>query len=193
MSIFFWDDHDRVEYPLTADSIVFDVGGYAGNWTSQIWDKYHCNIHVFEPVVEFANIIKGKFSGNLKIYVHPYGLGAKNELMKMHIAGDRSSIHDYLPGAKEGYAEILGAVPYIESLGIKRIDLMKINIEGGEYDLMEHFIRQGWTKYITDIQIQFHDFVPDANTRADNIRDELKLTHHLTYNYVPYWENWRLT
>ena len=44
-------DHTlRLDYDLNEDSIVFDVGGYRGDFTSAIFNKYNCNVYVFEPV-----------------------------------------------------------------------------------------------------------------------------------------------
>jgi hypothetical protein len=43
----------------------------------------------------------------------------------------------------------------------------------------------------TDIQIQFHDFVPGARALREERRKMLGATHHLTYDYPFIWENWR--
>ena len=75
---------------------------------------------------------------------------------------------------------------------IERIDLMKINIEGGEYDLLEHLIKTGWIDKIINIQVQFHDFVENAEARMLAIQNDLAKTHELTYQYKFVWENWRL-
>ena len=40
-----------------------------------------------------------------------------------------------------------------------KIDLLKINIEGGEYEVLENLIENDLIKNIDNIQIQFHDFV----------------------------------
>ena len=71
------------------------------------------------------------------------------------------------------------------------IDLMKINIEGAEYDLLEHLIENKFVENIKDIQVQFHDFVPNAEARMKNIQAGLSKTHYLTYQYPFVWENWR--
>ena len=69
---------------------------------------------------------------------------------------------------------------------------MKINIEGGEYDLLEHLIETGFVKNIFDLQIQFHDFIPNARGRMENIQKKLKKTHKLSYQYEFVWESWKL-
>ena len=74
----------------------------------------------------------------------------------------------------------------------KKIDLMKINIEGSEYELLEHLIESGCIKKITDIQVQFHNFVPNAPEKRSELHKKLSRTHYMTYNYPWIWENWRL-
>ena len=59
----------RLDYELNNDSIVFDLGGYEGQWASDIFSKYWCFIYVFEPVEKFFNKIEQRFSKNEKIFV----------------------------------------------------------------------------------------------------------------------------
>jgi len=63
------DETLRLNYPLSRNSIVFDLGGYKGQWASDVYSRYLCTIYVFEPVKEFFEKIKDKFSKNSKIKV----------------------------------------------------------------------------------------------------------------------------
>lgn len=74
---------------------------------------------------------------------------------------------------------------------IKNINLLKINIEGGEYDLLEHIIQHNLQEKIENIQVQFHKNIDDSECRRKNIQQLLKKTHVLTYNYDFIWENWQ--
>jgi len=74
---------------------------------------------------------------------------------------------------------------------ISIVHFMKINIEGGEYDLLEHLLESGFISSITNIQVQFHDFVPNAEVQMNKIQHELSKTHSLTYQYPFVWENWQ--
>ena len=42
------------------------------------------------------------------------------------------------------------------------IDLLNINIEGSEFAVLERLIETGKLDLIKEIQVQFHDFAPDA-------------------------------
>lgn len=181
----------RLNYDLNETSIVFDLGGYEGQWASDIFSKYQSNIFVFEPCLEYANNIKERFSRNKQIKVFPFGLGKEDKRLLLYSHNDASSVYKPKYG-KPDEVEIKKASTFLESNNISKIDLMKINIEGGEYDLLEELIATGATKMTKNIQVQFHDFVPDAYARMKNIHNLLSVTHQPTYQYEFVWENWVL-
>jgi FkbM family methyltransferase len=178
----------RLNYDLNPDSLVVDVGGYEGQWASDIFSKYGCTIHVFEPVMDFASRIEERFSNNRRIIVHKCGLSDENLVTEIAVDKDSSSI--YRQGNDARKIRLVKAIDFIRENHIARIDLMKINVEGGEYDLLDHLIDSGFVRHINDIQVQFHEFVPNAELRMTRIQKRLKETHFLTYQYPFVWENW---
>ena len=83
-------------------------------------------------------------------------------------------------------------IDFIKKRKIKKINLIKINIEGGEYDLLENLIENDFIKNIENIQVQFHKIGKEYKKRMMSIQEKLKETHHLTYKYPLVWENWEL-
>ena len=51
------DTRLRFDYDLTPDSHVLDLGGYEGQWASDLYARRRCRIDVFEPVTRFAAAI----------------------------------------------------------------------------------------------------------------------------------------
>ena len=45
----------RINYDLTEDSVIMDLGGYRGDWTNLMINKYNCTSHIFEPVKSLVN------------------------------------------------------------------------------------------------------------------------------------------
>ena len=70
------------------------------------------------------------------------------------------------------------------------IDLISINIEGGEYNLLSEMIKSDAIKNCRIVQIQFHNIHSGCETLRDNIREKLKEAHHEVYNYPFVWECW---
>lgn len=188
-----WDKnvHEKLRYEYNLDeySIIFDLGGYEGQWTSEIFSRYcPAAVYVFEPVQEFAEAIQHRFRKNPRIHVFAYGLGSRDEQQHLSLSANSSSV--FIEGPNKETVTIKRADDFFKDHGISHIDLMKINIEGGEYDLLEHLLKTGFVRNIQNIQVQFHDFVPDARARMEAIQTELKKTHHTTYAHEFVWENW---
>ena len=180
----------RLNYDLDEDSLVLDIGGYKGQWASDIFSMYLCTVHVFEPISEFAEDIVKRFSRNPRIIVHKIGLS--NETRKTMISCEEDGSSTLRRGARAEEILLVRASDFLQGKGIRSVDLMKINIEGAEYDLLEHLLAVGFVRHCRNIQVQFHDFVPDASLRMENIQRQLARTHFLTYQYPFAWENWRL-
>ena len=175
---------------LDEESTVLDLGGYEGQWASDIYAMYRCRIHVFEPVDEFAENIRLRFVNNPDIFVYRFGLSDCNQVLMLSKDKDSSSV--YKIGKSQIKIYTIKALDFFEENKIELVDLMKINIEGAEYDLLDHLIITGLVKKIKNIQIQFHSFVPNANRRMKDIQECLSETHELTYQYRFVWENWVL-
>jgi len=179
----------RYRYNLNQDSIVFDLGGYKGQWSSDIFSMYVCNIYIFEPVKKYYENIKQRFFLNQRVRVFQFGLASKNTEEYIGMSNDGTSTFNKKSSEQE-LIQLKMASEFIKDNNIQRIDLLKINIEGGEYDLLEHLIESGVIKIVKNIQVQFHDFVPQAIERMHKIRDRLKNTHRTTYQVDFVWENW---
>lgn len=179
----------RVEYELDESSVVFDLGGYQGQWASDVFARYCCTVHVFEPVARFHADIARRFRRNPRIHVYPFGLADRDARVTLALAQDGSSIFRAGPETEE--VQLVRAATFLEDEGFTAIDLMKVNIEGGEYDLLEHLLDSGWLPRIRDLQVQFHDCVPGARERMRRIQERLALTHEPSYRYEFVWENWR--
>jgi len=184
------DETFRVEYDLNENSIVFDLGGYKGSWTAEIFSRYCCFVYIFEPVEEFASFIEKRFSRNKKIKLFKFGLADVTKDVEIAICADGSSI--FKTNEHSAKIKLIKATDFFEEEGIHKIDLMKINIEGAGYDLLDHLIESGFIKNIKNIQVQFHDIVAEAVKRRASIQEQLKKTHVLTYCYDFIWENWTI-
>ena len=73
-----------------------------------------------------------------------------------------------------------------------KIDLIKINIEGEEFAVLDTLYKNNMLSRITDLQIQTHPFVNDARAKYMTMDYQLNTTHKKTYFYPWIWENWTL-
>jgi FkbM family methyltransferase len=184
------DERLRLDYPLTADSIVVDVGGYEGQWASDIHARYGCTVHIFEPIIQFQTYLDWRFQHNSKVIVHPLGLSDRDSEATFRLSADRTGL--YKDSGPECQVRLVAAAPFLSEIGVQSIDLMKINIEGAEYDLIEHLVDTNYIHRIQHLQVQFHDFFPDAQDRLARAREVLAITHEPQYQFKFIWESWKL-
>lgn len=185
------DSTHRVNYNLSKHSLVFDVGGFEGNWSHTISKKYNCNIFIFEPVKIYFNKIKNRFKNNKNIKVYNTGLSSKTKEEFISLDRDSSSYVN-LNSSNLEKVQLKNIVEFLKEENISYVDLAKINIEGAEYDLINKLVDSSTISIFDNIQVQFHNFVPDANSKLLDIRSKLSRTHEITYSYDFVWENWKL-
>ena len=177
----------RYDYPLNKDSIVFDVGGYKGDFASHINYMYKCRVYVFEPIPEFYESIKQRFEDNNDIKVFNHGIAEFTGGTVMSVDGDESSVF----GDGEGITVQMVSMKDFVNKDTDKIDLLKINIEGGEYALLVHMYDNNLINVFDNIQVQFHEFIDDAEMLRDAITGMLNETHEREWNYSFVWESWR--
>lgn len=180
----------RYHYPeLTRESNVVDVGAYVGQWAKDIWKKYRCNVLALEPVREFYQ----KACENLKdtpVIIENAGLGGWMRTEQFGVQNDSSGI---LAGSeKKETVTILPVSSHLRSMVKGSVDLIKINVEGMEYEMLDAILMIGDATYFRNLQIQFHHNLPDFQERYDRIAAALSLTHELTWRTPFVWENWHL-
>lgn len=178
----------RYDYDLDARSVVLDVGGYQGDFAAEIAARYGCRVHVFEPIAAFARQIERRFARNPRIEVHPYGLAGSTRCEAISLEADASSIH-----RREGRLQPINLIDVAEFFEASRLDyvhLMKLNIEGGEFELIERLLDTGLIDRVGDLQVQFHDCVPDAMRRMESIHTRLRERFTLSYQTPFVWESW---
>jgi hypothetical protein len=120
-----------------------------------------------------------------------FGLAERAFETDINVSDNASSIFN-VEGTKTKI-RLESIIEFMISNKIETVDLMKINIEGGEYDLLDVIIENNFAQKFKNIQVQFHDFVIDnPRERMEKIQKELSKTHELTYQYDFVWENWKL-
>lgn len=185
----------RYNYPLDNTSVVVDLGGFKGEFANKIYEKFGCYVHVFEPIKDFYQQCTKTNKNHVGVKVYPYGIsGYTDGAVEISVEGDASSI--FKAGSAAIKTEIiLKPVQHLfdsDKIGLNKIDLLKINVEGAEFDILDALIKTHLVHFVENIQVQFHTFVPDAEAKREILHKELIKTHILTWNYPFVWENWKI-
>ena len=181
----------RMRYPLTAASIVWDLGGYHGDFAAEMRQRYACSVCLFEPVPELFDRCVQRFAGDRAVTCLQYGLGNVDGRFDISDAADASSFVRNAGRSATIKAKVRPVPEVWREFGTSQVDLMKINIEGGEYDVLISLLDSGLVTNVGHLQIQFHNFFVDAPAQRDALRDRLRATHEEEWCYPFVWESWR--
>ena len=185
------DPHEmkRVTYPLTTDSVVVDIGGLTGDFASRIYCRYSCTIDIYEPHPALSKIAEMNFEGNPYVIVYPVGLSNKKDTMILYGDYWNASLYKNDCGNKNEVKIQKASDVFVH---YDHIDLLKLNVEGAEYDILPDLIANYDMRKIDNIQIQFHQTVEGYSDKRDKIREGLSKTHTMDWCYDYIFENWKL-
>ena len=87
--------------------------------------------------------------------------------------------------------EKIDIIDFINSEKIDRIDLLKLNVEGEEYNILYRLIESNNIHKINKFQIQYHSFVTGYVNKRNYINEFLKNNNYKQiYSYEFIWEEW---
>ena len=180
----------RFDFDVDEDDVVFDVGGYDGNYTADFLDRHDPGrIHVFEPVGRFQEQIAYRFAADDRVVLHEYGLGGRTRVEEIAVGGSASSL--YRPNMDDTeYVHVRDVKEVVDELGYDDVKLLKLNAEGAEYEILERLIEADYLDRFENVQVSFHHVVDRPGRKRAAIREHLAETHELSYDYAFVMEEW---
>lgn len=188
----FWRDGGNIllyDLPVTTGSLVIDAGGYEGEWSAGMISRYGCTSQIFEPVPAFFEHCQKYFKHNSLVKVHQAALGGSDRKTTFSFSDNGTS--EYLDGdeSKAVEADVIDIVKIFTETGV-RVACFKLNIEGGEYEVLERMIETHKVVSCDSLLIQFHRQPEGYNERYKKIVEELQKTHVRSWCYEMVWEKW---
>lgn len=187
----------RYVYDLSLDSLVIDAGSHEGNFANLLCEKYGCSVLCFEPIAKYAKLTEEKLKKYVGVMVFNLGIGGRTREETFRLHGNRTGIASQ--GDEAETVVIRDIAEVLQEFDIdgraKWVDLLKLNVEGMEFEILERIIELGLAPCFKNIQVQFHSVVADPQVRRAVITEKLSHTHNITW-IDPQWDigwvNWRL-
>tara|TARA_R100000005_G_C4929679_1_gene159263 strand:- start:189 stop:779 length:591 start_codon:yes stop_codon:yes gene_type:complete len=162
--------------------IGIDVGGYKGKFISILHDLGCDKIYCFEPESKFYELCVGvaeKLSPNFEVVKKCL---YKDGTYQLNYDDDGSSI--FIDSNTTTTVESVSIKTFAESKNINHIDYIKINCEGGEFQILNDMIENDIT--FGEMFVQFHN-----NVEGDDVRDSLlKKLYDLGYSIFSH-QRWK--
>ncbi len=188
-----------VDADLPADAVVVDLGAYEGEWSARVLARAdergqpRVRIHAFEPESGAIQRCRRTLGDESRVELHPFGLAGRDRRLRLAVGGPGSSVFAD-PGAPGFFGseevELRDIAAVLTELGAPAIDFLKINIEGGEFEVLDRLYETGWLRRTGPIIVQFHEFAPGAHRARRRNRRQLAETHRCTWSYPWVYERW---
>ena len=147
---------------LNEDSVVYSFGvGSDISWDLQLMKHFKLHIHAFDPSPgSVAWVEKQELPREFHFY--PYGLAATDGDISF-AEPDEPGIHSLFAtnaevktgkGLKQHVLPVHRLSTIMELLGHQKIDILKMDIEGAEYEVIEDLIH--WPLPVSQLLVEFH-------------------------------------
>jgi len=177
----------KYKFKLKSNGLVLDFGGYVGEFTSKLSRlNPEMSFLVFEPVPNFYDECLRRFSKNQKISVLPYGVTSNGRNIDLAIDGPRTR------NSQLGVNLIFPSKSITEILeNLDQVELLKMNIEGLEYECLFSILENGSIRKINYLLVQFHNFHIDDEKNYVEIIELISEDFIKIFSYKWKWELWQ--
>jgi FkbM family methyltransferase len=175
--------------------VLFDIGANVGNYTRMLDEifqkrKLSYTIHSFEPLPAAFSKIEAEFSENERVKLNNIGIGRENGMATLFSNAAESEIaslykhddpHMELSFDVKTDIHIRNLDQYCQDNSITTVNFMKIDTEGGEYDILSS--SRIISSNVEFIQFEFGTSNIDSKTYFRNFFDVLS-PHYKIYRIL---------
>jgi FkbM family methyltransferase len=150
-------------YRIRKTDIVLDAGGYIGDFT--LFAAARClrgKVYVFEPIKENFDLLKRNITLNSAKNVVPFmnALTGTSQKMSFYIQNDAYGASSLYPSHQSNQlsaiaVETIGINTFLRSEKIQKLDVIKLDCEGAEYDII-YQLPQSVLKKVRVLMIEYH-------------------------------------
>ncbi len=206
-----------IEQWINGSQVVFDVGANRGLWSKAVLNNHPgVHLHLFEPIPELYQDLLTTFAEPIRRkQLIPNGLAVASEvgLREFHtydqVGSELSSLYrreqaesNYaMPAPRHQNVVAVTLDTYCQGRNIKRIHFLKIDVEGGEYEVLLGAKQLISTGSIDFIQFEYGGSYRDAGITLEHIFEYLLQSQYYLFkitargleprlSFLPAYENY---
>ena len=185
---------------ITSKNIVFDIGANLGAWSIEVLKRHpRAKVHLFEPTPHTYMSMLKNLADHLKdsdLYPSNYAIADKEGIRKSNYYTDNSTLSTFFRRKsvenilKLEKPEILPVLTtsldnYCRINQIQRINFLKIDMKGGELDVVlgaKELLNKGRIDYL---QFEYGGAYLDANITLKQIHEYLRGFNYAIFKILP--------
>ncbi|WP_333418037.1 FkbM family methyltransferase [Microcoleus sp. herbarium8] len=189
-----------IENFIGSGNVVFDIGANIGSWTNQVLNICpDVQIHLFEPAPPIYQTLLQNLAEPIKngqLVLNNLAVAHQQEIREFYYyekSSGWSTLHRRLEIEKQYNIDspqpfqVLTATldDYVQTRGIKRINFLKIDTEGGELEVLygaTHLLQKGKVDYI---QFEYGGTFIDANITLKQVFEHLQKFSYTIFKILP--------
>jgi FkbM family methyltransferase len=164
---------------LNSGSIVYSVGiGEDISFDRAVLARHGCQVHGFDPTPKAIAWVESQANPAGFVF-HPYGLGAETGEATFYLP----KVADHVSGSFVAQSNVdrgraiavnlKSLADIARELGHDRIDIFKMDIEGGEYAVLDSILAS--PVWIGQFLLEFHErFFDDGRARTEAVIEKLR-------------------
>jgi FkbM family methyltransferase len=184
-------DRYLYEHALDSNSLVMDVGSHEGTYADAVFHRYHCRMHCFEPMPAHFSQLARRLQAEPGVRLQQVALGDRTCQIAMSVKGPAAAQAGFF--RRRQLVQMQDVADVFATLD-QDLDLLKIDIGGGEYALLQRMLEKDLLRRCRKVLVRFHD-QPISRRLATKLRRDLingiERTHDAIFSYPFVWEGWQ--
>lgn len=170
---------------INRESIVVDFGAHKGEFASRIRSDFGCKCILVEALPSlYSQIVDGPL-----VQKYHFAMASRDAPVELFISKniEGNTITGSSTAGSDGSVTVEGVTlgTFMTRAGIDTIDLLKMDIEGAEIGLIQTASDEIFSK-ITQITVEFHDFVPGGGVSAHQVAQINKRLQDLGFYVIKF-------
>jgi FkbM family methyltransferase len=165
---------------LNSNSVVYSFGvGEDISWDTAIIERYQVQVHAFDPTPKSIAWVQQQNTPP-QFHFYGYGIADHDGVLQFYPPEDAAHVsytvlHKAQTAAKMVELPVKQLATIMRELGHEHIDMLKMDIEGAEYRVLDNILKSGLA--ITQILVEFHPHIAPMTVK-DTIAAVKKLQQH---------------
>ncbi len=160
---------------INENSIVYSIGiGEDVSFDLDVINQFNCNVFGFDPTPKSISWVKSQSLNKLFVF-NEYGISKKSGLIKFYLPQNKNHVsgssrkNSNLDDDELIEVPMKSFIDIVNSYNHAKVDVLKIDIEGSEYDVLIDILKSGIE--VKQILIEFHHrmFKNGARLTKDSI------------------------
>ena len=185
---------------INPQDVIFDIGSSVGEWTDQVLhSRSNVSIHLFEPIpsiyesliqnlaykINEGNLILNKMAVGCHEEVKNFFYYEQQSMLSTLYRREEVEKQGWLGIPTEIFVEVTTVDSYCQQKGIERVNFLKIDVEGGEFDVIrgsESLLQKGKVDYV---QFEYGGTYNDAGITLREVFEYLQRFNYTIFKILP--------